>query len=335
MTKSSVLTGLFLLAYASVSISQPRFYPPVNLGYPINTASHEWDPFLTVDGKKLFFVRDFDIWYAEWNGTDWVNPVKLGPQINTGPDGETSPSVTPDGQKLFFVAGSRQGFYYDIWVSTWDSSLSDWGTPVNVGPSVNTLGAEFSTHLAPDGQHLYFTSDGAGRCGIYMSEWNGSSWSDPQLQWGSCTPEYPSVTADGRWLYFDNWVSDGKSIFVAAWDDSIWVLPSYNLQSQIGDSSWTPFIVSSGDSLFFNSNRAVGGRGGSDIWMAKQVLLGDLNLDGQQTAADVVLQLNKVFLAQPYPAQEARGDMNCDGIFSPTDVVILLRLVFLDMLPDC
>ncbi len=267
-----ILAGLFLLASASLSISQPVFAPPQNLGPVINTSLHESDPFLTADGKKLFFVRDFDIWYAEWNGTDWNTPVRLGPQINTGPGFEKSPSVTPDGQKLYFVAYAGGGFQWDIWVCAFDSSINDWGMPVNLGAPVNTTGAEFSAHLAPDGQRLYFTSEGFSRCGIYMSQWNGSSWSVPQLQWGCGTsPEYPSVAADGQWLYFDEYVSDGKSIFAAAWGGSGWVLPAYDLRPQIGDSSWTPFIVPSGDSLFFNSNRMSGSFGGSDIWMVQRV----------------------------------------------------------------
>ena len=63
--------------------------------------------------------------------------------------------------------------------------------------------------------------------------------------------------------------------------------------------------------------------------MAVRLLPGDLNLDKQLTPTDLVLEINKVFLDEPYPALERIGDLNCDTIFSPTDVVLLLSGVFL------
>jgi hypothetical protein len=326
-----------VLLFGRVAFAQPLFGPPVNLGPKINTVAHETDPFLRADGKQLFFVRTSNIWYADWTDTGWTDPKSLGPQINTGPGIEHSPSVSPDGQRLYFVPDLRGGFFWDVWVSTFDSSIGDWGAPVNLGAPVNTSGVEFSAHLGPDGRRLYFTSDGSGRCGIYMSEWNDINWSVPQLQWGcGQDPQYPSVPADSQWLYFEEYVSFEIRIKAVAWDDnSGWVLPSYDLQSQIGDSSSTPFIVSSGDSLFFTSNRDVGGFGGADIWVARRLSRGDLNMDGQLTASDVILELNKVFLEEPYPAPEPSGDLNCDGRFTPADLVFLIQVVFLYVTPGC
>ncbi len=277
----ALAVGSVLLLWEGVS-SQPLFAPPVNLGSDINTPMHESDPFLTADGKKLFFVRSSDIWCAEWNGTFWNPPINLGPQINSGPGIEHSPSVSPDGQKLFFVSDSRSGFLWDIWVSIFDSSIGDWGTPINLGWPVNTPGTEYSAHINSDGRRLFFSSisdsvdslNPAGRCGIYMSEWNDTSWSIPLRQWGTCTPAYPSIPADGRWLYFDNFVSDGISVFAAAWKDSVWVLPAYDLRSQLGGRALTPFISPSGDSLFFTGCDDFPGFGGCDIWMSELVSVG-------------------------------------------------------------
>jgi Tol biopolymer transport system component len=245
----------------------------VNLGPKINTSAVESDPFWDAPRKRLYFERDADIWYADWTDTSWANPVKLGPQLNTGPDGEKSPSVSPDGQKLYFVAGARQGFLWDIWVSTWNPSANDWGTPVNVGPPVNTSGVEFSAKLSPDGQSLYFDSDGDLRCGFYVSRWNGSGWSAPQpvlIPGGECgLIEYPSVTADGRWIYFDQFVNDGKSSFVSRWNGSAWE-QAVDLRPQVGERSGTPFITPSGDSLFIASGAALGGFGSLDIFLMER-----------------------------------------------------------------
>ncbi len=204
---------------------------------------------------------------------------------------------------------------------------------MNLGPPVNTAGAEVSAKIAPDGQHLYFAAVSGPRCGFYVSEWDGTSWSIPTripIPSPDCTVnEYPSITADGQLLYFDRYVTGTKkNVLVSVKTDSVWGTP-INLLSQIGDSSWTPFITPSGDSLFFTSNRMVGGIGGGDIWVARRFLQGDLNLDGQHTITDIMLEFNKVFLNMPYPAPEKLGDMNCDSRFSPADVGLLLLTVFL------
>ena len=112
-------------------------------------------------------------------------------------------------------------------------------------------------------------------------------------------------------------------------DDSGWVLPGYNISQQLGGRATTPFITPSGESLFFAGTPDFGGYGHQDIWLAKRLMLGDLNLDSQHTSADVVLELNKVFLDEPFPAALQIGDSNCDNLFTPADVVLLLNRVFM------
>ncbi len=284
--KNIVSAGFLILAATPLSFllspaegfSQPIFAPPVNLGPKINTALHESDPFLTADGKKLFFVRD-GIYCSEWTDTGWTNAVKLGPSINGGLSLKKSPSVSPDGQKLYFVIGAAS---WDIYVSTWDSSVSDWGVAVRLPYPVNTSGDEFSARIGPDGQHLYFCSSAgpdslfpSGRCGFYVSEWNGANWSVPVGVYLACnTEEYPSITADGRWLYFDQFVFDGKSSFVSEWTGTSWG-PAVDLRPQIGGRSGTPFITASGDSLLIAGAPELGGFGGLDIWLMERVQIAE------------------------------------------------------------
>lgn len=347
MPKRKILTaglaaGVVLLFLGVAFPHQPVFGPPQNQGPNINTSAYEADPFLTADGKKLFFVRDIGIWYSEWTDTGWTNATILGSQINAGGWPKQSPSVSPDGQKLYYVDAERGGYNWDIWVSTWDSNLNDWGIPVNLGPPVNTPGVEFSARISADGQRLYFTSfilyfpdpGDSSRCGVYVSEWNGTSWSEPveiAPNLDLCTGDfqYPSVDADRNWLYVDGGVSGGRSSFVSRWNGSSWEQP-VSLRSQIGGRSSSPFVVPSGDSLFLSGATIdLGGFGQSDIFLMPRLLPGDLNLDGQLTTADVVLELNAVFLAEAFPAPFASADGNCDGSLTPADVVLLLLRAFL------
>lgn len=266
--------------------SQPLFAPPVNLGPKINSAFYEADPFWNGPRKRLYFVstRDGseDIWYSDWTDTGWTNAQKLGPQINSSGNIEHSPSVSPDGQKLFYVTFSRPGAQYpwDFWVSTWDSNLNDWGTPVELPCPVNTPGTEFSGKIAPDGRTLYFYSsqgscDSVQQSGLLFSVFDSlTGWSRPQglgsnVNTGNGS-QYPSITEDSQWLYFDQFVSDGKSIFVSPWTGSEWG-PAFDLRPQIGGRAGTPSISPSGDSLFFAGSTDLGGFGMADIFLSVQV----------------------------------------------------------------
>ena len=68
--------------------------PPVNLGPVINTIFDEETPFLTPDGKKLFFssqghynMGGFDVFYSEKKHDAWSSPANIGYPVNT-PDDE-------------------------------------------------------------------------------------------------------------------------------------------------------------------------------------------------------------------------------------------------------
>jgi hypothetical protein len=56
---------------------------------------------------------------------------------------------------------------------------------------------------------------------------------------------------------------------------------------------------------------------------------GDLNLDGILTLADVVMELNAVFLGRPFPASFETADVNCDAVLTAADVVLHLNATFL------
>jgi len=67
--------------------------PPVNLGPVINTIFDEETPFLTSDGKKLFFssqghynMGGFDVFFSEIGNGSWLTPANIGFPINTPDD---------------------------------------------------------------------------------------------------------------------------------------------------------------------------------------------------------------------------------------------------------
>jgi len=106
-----IAVGVVLLL-SGVAFSQPLFAPPVNLGPKINTSAFESDPFWDEPRKRLYFLSAREggspkIYFADWTDTGWTDPVKLGPQINTGD--EQSPSVSLGWAKAIFCGICQAG----------------------------------------------------------------------------------------------------------------------------------------------------------------------------------------------------------------------------------
>ena len=105
--------------------------------------SKSWDstPFLSVDGKSLYFASNrsngyggTDIYKANLNKRGrWVNLQNLGPEINT-PGNEMYPYVSEDG-KLYFASDYHLGFGgLDIMIATrkgGEISIENPGKPLN------------------------------------------------------------------------------------------------------------------------------------------------------------------------------------------------------------
>lgn len=64
-------------------------------------------------------------------------------------------------------------------------------------------------------------------------------------------------------------------------------------------------------------------------------LKGDLNLDGLVNLVDITMELNAVFLGEPFPAPFEKADSNCDSLLDATDVVLFLNVFYLDMPFPC
>jgi outer membrane protein OmpA-like peptidoglycan-associated protein/tetratricopeptide (TPR) repeat protein len=68
------------------------------------------------------------------------------------------PALSPDEKRLFFSSDLPGGFGgKDLYYSEWNGSA--WGSPVNLGPKINTESDELFPFIGPDNR-LYFASDG-------------------------------------------------------------------------------------------------------------------------------------------------------------------------------
>jgi hypothetical protein len=84
---------------------------------------------------------------------------------------EQRPSIRFDGLEIFFGRNVPPG-KFDLMVSTRETVFDAWGTPTNLGPTVNSTVDDAQPHIAADPRTLFFASDRSGGCGgadLYMT----------------------------------------------------------------------------------------------------------------------------------------------------------------------
>lgn len=190
----------------------------VSVSNNINTPSNEGAHSISADGRFLYFTMcehqggygSCDIYVSKRVGNEWSKPENLGPEINTLHK-ETQPCVSADGMALYFVS-SRPGGYgkLDIWM-TYKKPDGKWGTPINLGPEINTVGIEERPFIHPDNETLYFASDGKkgfGNADLYVARRHelGSKWNEAENMGFPINSFYNEsglyVATDGSKAYF-------------------------------------------------------------------------------------------------------------------------------------
>ncbi len=140
-----------------------------------NSRYHEGPAVFYSEGTRMIFTRsqetkkgkvikndkgvvNLKLYYSEKvSGDDWSEPVQLSLNSENHSVGHPAISISDDETILYFAADIDGGFGgVDLYMSKWESS--DWGTPVNLGPGINTEGDELFPSL--NGSQLYFASDG-------------------------------------------------------------------------------------------------------------------------------------------------------------------------------
>ena len=232
---------------------------PVNLGPKVN--SSRWDAGASISADNLvlyFYSQDrsggyggFDLWVStrETPDDDWDEAVNLGPLFNTTGH-NWGPNISADNLSLYFSCDRPGGSgSHDMWVSARDTIQDDWGTPVNLGSTVNWSGWDCKPDISTDGCTLFFT-----RIMTYR----------------------PGEDED-----FDIWFTRRATIH----DD--WGTP-ISLPINTSYAAGSTSISADGSTLYFASNRPPTTDGG-DIWQASIEPVVDLNGDGIVDATDMCI----------------------------------------------
>src|SRR5712692_5930804 len=104
----------------------------------------------------------FKLQAMSFANSEWSEPVNLGAVVNSNVL-DAAPTLSKDGLSLYLTSNRPGGFGgNDLWVSHRDCEDCAWGTPVNLGPVINSPAIENRASLSSDGHLLFFFSDRSG-----------------------------------------------------------------------------------------------------------------------------------------------------------------------------
>ncbi|MFH1319790.1 MAG: hypothetical protein ABII90_03945 [Bacteroidota bacterium] len=301
-----------------------------NIGPPINTVGHEYVPVISADESILMFTyrgekstgglqnkfgdpdpkgKYFEdiLMSVKLGWESWSEPEGLGGNINIrGHD--ACLGLAADGQKLF-VYKDTEGTSGDIYVS--ELSGFEWGDPVRLDTTINTIYWEGNASLSANKRTLFFSSEKPGGFGgrdIYQSFLNDDGTWGQAVNIGPVinTPyddDSPFIHADDKLLYFSSQGHNsmgGFDIFVSRLqDDGSWSA-SQNIGYPISTTDDDRFYVVSADGeRGYYSSAKLGGYGQQDIYIvhpdpfSKEHILmlikGDVTADDQPAGAKITV----------------------------------------------
>jgi len=168
-----------------------------------------------------------------------------------------NPLISADGKSFAFMVSLK---FYD---AVMFSKLSNgkWSTPVNITPELQVDGDIFISCLSANGKLLFLSKDDNYNSDIYVSSFNGKSWSAiVKLNKNINTKYWEShgfISETGDQLIF---ASDrpggfgGLDLYVSRKVNGDWG-PAYNLGPEINTqfNEDRPFLINNGKTLFFSS----------------------------------------------------------------------------------
>ncbi len=195
----------------------------------VNTEFDNGSCYITPDGTTMYFTRcpnvkdqnlGCQIWIAHKKDGKWITEK----QIKLFADSSISvghPFLTPDGLTMYFVSDNPQGQGgKDIWMVKRRSPTSDWGTPQNLGPQINTKDDEIFPTVDKDG-NLYFASRGHLTMGGFdifkAAKQDDGSWKVQNMKYPINSPanDYSIVFIDRNkgYLASNRFMRSGDDIF--------------------------------------------------------------------------------------------------------------------------
>jgi len=193
-----------------------------NIGKPLNNEFPNYIQAVTSDGNSVLLANEYlsngellpgvSISYKTKDGWSFPSNQKIKNFHNQSQ--YANYLITTDGQYLLMAIEKKDSYgELDLYVS---KRINDnkWDSPINLGPTINTIGNDYSPFLAADGVSLYFSSEGHsgyGTADIFVTKrlddtW--TNWSKPQnlgpiINTAGMDSKY-NIPASGEYAYFSS-----------------------------------------------------------------------------------------------------------------------------------
>ena len=204
------------------STRQKRKWIGINPIRELNSDLDDVATGLAYDGQRILLYKDVggqkDIFQSLLNGTKWSEPkLKMSKVVNTEFN-ETFACYDPEDIKVYYVTDGGYGGIKNIFYSgKKDSQEKFWSKGQSAGQYVNSGFQEGSVYITPDGNSMYFSSQGHSSIGgydIFVSHKDERGmWEEPTNLGYPINTAYDelyfTVSASGKFAYFSSNRSNG------------------------------------------------------------------------------------------------------------------------------
>ncbi len=268
--------ALFLILFLSQIVWSQQMEMPEPAIPALSIFSNVRDFTLSSSGDEAFFSLQSPlgeisvIMCIKKENDTWSEPF-IAPF--SGKFQDIEPFLSPDNLRLYFASTrplkstGDTAKDYDIWYVSRGSIYSEWGSPINLGPTVNSEKNEFYPSLASNG-NLYFTSDlstSKGKDDIFLSIWDGNTYQEPiSLSEAINTEGYEFnafVSSDESFLIFTGYNRpDGLGsgdLYISFNHVNGWQ-PAVNMGNRVNSDKmdYCPFVDKNSRTLYFTSKRS-------------------------------------------------------------------------------
>lgn len=145
-----------------------------NLGPVVNSEFWDSQPWLSSDGRTLYFASDrpggrggADIYMSRRTASGWSAPVNVATPVNSALD-DMTPSLSPDNKFLFFSSNGHGGVGgFDLFVAS--GGDGSWSKLENLGTPINSAANEHYYASIANSKNAMFSSDRDGTFDIYIA----------------------------------------------------------------------------------------------------------------------------------------------------------------------
>lgn len=263
--------------------------PPISLSQ-INTPNlEEAVPFITLDGKRIYFTRTNDqssslfknqvlheIWYANFAEGGQLEVEKAPKPLNSGLNSAVV-GFSHDASTLYLFGTYNKLFQEQKGLSFSYLVNEDWSKPLKIKiPDLDIEGGFYGLYMHPSEKVLLISKGTAGNEDLYISlKESTGQWTAPKSLGKTInTADFeisPFITADLQHLFFSRGSQTGNTdIYHAKRLDQSWTNWSepQRLPEPINSGAFDAYFSMLPDStIAFSSNRA----GSSDIYLAKLI----------------------------------------------------------------